>query len=168
MHNRPISTLANFSPVFADSIDSVQIEKLCAEYPYGQFPLLIDGRLVGVRLRIFASFCVRASSFDASTSDIESVTNPFWLKNVCSPSSSLDRSRADVFPSASAVIESSPELAELTASSGRISFMELTRCTGTNRGNFPIVRVSAGSTILRSIEGSNIATLSTFSKTFVN
>src|SRR5271166_5457050 len=96
MHNRPISTLANFSPVFADSIDSVQIEKLCAEYPYGQFPLLIDGRLVGVRLRIFASSCVRASSFDASTSDIESVTNPFWSKNVCSPSSSLDRSRADV------------------------------------------------------------------------
>jgi len=48
LHNRPISTLANFSPVFAGSIDSVQIEKLCAEYPYGQFPLVIDGRLVGM------------------------------------------------------------------------------------------------------------------------
>src|SRR5271165_2892749 len=48
LHNRPISTLANFSPVFADSIDSVQVDKLCAEYPYGQFPLVIDGRLVGV------------------------------------------------------------------------------------------------------------------------
>ena len=48
LHHRPVSTLANFSPVFARSLDRVQVEKLCAAHPYQQFPLVIDGRLVGV------------------------------------------------------------------------------------------------------------------------
>jgi chloride channel protein, CIC family len=48
LHHRPVSTLANFSPVFARSLDRVQVEKLCATHPYQQFPLVIDGRLVGM------------------------------------------------------------------------------------------------------------------------
>ena len=43
-----VTILVTVDQVFAGSIDSVQIEKLCAEYPYGQFPLVIDGRLVGM------------------------------------------------------------------------------------------------------------------------
>ena len=48
LHNRPISILANFSPVFANTTDHRELEKLCAEHPYQQFPLVIDGRLVGM------------------------------------------------------------------------------------------------------------------------
>jgi chloride channel protein, CIC family len=51
LQNRPISTLANFSPVFAGSIERDELERLCAEYPYQQFPLVIDGRLLGVVCR---------------------------------------------------------------------------------------------------------------------
>jgi chloride channel protein, CIC family len=48
LHNRPISILANFSPVFANTTNHRELEKLCAEHPYQQFPLVIDGRLVGM------------------------------------------------------------------------------------------------------------------------
>ncbi|MBV8142793.1 MAG: chloride channel protein [Verrucomicrobia bacterium] len=48
LHHRPISTLANFSPVFACSTNGQELEQLCAAYPYQQFPLVIDGRLVGM------------------------------------------------------------------------------------------------------------------------
>jgi len=48
LNTRPISTLANFSPVFATSTNHVELERLCAEHPYQQFPLVIDGRLVGL------------------------------------------------------------------------------------------------------------------------
>jgi CIC family chloride channel protein len=47
LQSRPISTLANFSPVFASSTDRDELERLCAEYPYQQFPLIIDGQLIG-------------------------------------------------------------------------------------------------------------------------
>jgi chloride channel protein, CIC family len=48
LQNRPISTLANFSPVFADSPDRSELERLCAEYPYQKFPLVMDGQLLGL------------------------------------------------------------------------------------------------------------------------
>jgi CIC family chloride channel protein len=48
LQNRPVSTLANFSPIFAGSTNRDELERLCAEYPYQQFPLVVDGRLVGV------------------------------------------------------------------------------------------------------------------------
>ena len=41
LQNRPISTLANFSPVFARTTDRDELERLCAEYPYQQFPLVV-------------------------------------------------------------------------------------------------------------------------------
>jgi CIC family chloride channel protein len=48
LQSRPISTFANFSPIFAGSTDRDELEGLCAEYPYQQFPLVIDGRLIGL------------------------------------------------------------------------------------------------------------------------
>jgi CIC family chloride channel protein len=48
LQSRPISTLANFSPIFASSTDRDELQRLCAEYPYHQFPLVIDGQLVGL------------------------------------------------------------------------------------------------------------------------
>lgn len=48
LQTRPISTLANFSPVFASSTDRQEIEQLCAEHPYQEFPLVVDGRLIGL------------------------------------------------------------------------------------------------------------------------
>jgi CIC family chloride channel protein len=47
LHNRPISTVANFSPVFARSTSREELEKLIEEYPYQEFPLLIDSQLIG-------------------------------------------------------------------------------------------------------------------------
>ena len=51
LHNRPISTVANFTPVFARSTRQEEVEKLLDEFPYQEFPLLIDGRLVGLLSR---------------------------------------------------------------------------------------------------------------------
>jgi chloride channel protein, CIC family len=48
LQSRPISTLANFSPIFASSTDRDELERLCVEYPYQQFPLVMDGKLVGL------------------------------------------------------------------------------------------------------------------------
>jgi chloride channel protein, CIC family len=48
LESRPISTLANFSPIFARTTDRDELERLCAEYPYQQFPLVIDGQLLGL------------------------------------------------------------------------------------------------------------------------
>jgi predicted transcriptional regulator len=48
LQSRQISTLANFSPVFASSPGRGELERLCAEHPYQQFPLVIDGQLVGL------------------------------------------------------------------------------------------------------------------------
>ena len=48
LQSRPISTLANFSPIFATGTDRDELQRLCAEYPYQQFPLVIDGQLVGL------------------------------------------------------------------------------------------------------------------------
>jgi CIC family chloride channel protein len=55
--SRPISTLANFSPIFAGSTARQELERLCAEHPYQQFPLIMDGKLVGIisRNKILAS-----------------------------------------------------------------------------------------------------------------
>jgi len=47
LQSRPISTLANFSPIFASSTDRDELERLCTEHPYQQFPLIIDGKLIG-------------------------------------------------------------------------------------------------------------------------
>ncbi len=46
LHNRPISIVANFSPVFARSTSREELEKLMEEYPYQEFPLLIDNQLI--------------------------------------------------------------------------------------------------------------------------
>ncbi len=48
LQNRPISTLASFSPIFARTTDRDELQRLCTEYPYQQFPLVIDGQLVGL------------------------------------------------------------------------------------------------------------------------
>jgi CIC family chloride channel protein len=48
LQSRPVSTLANFSPIFASSTDRDELEKLCAEHPYQKFPLVEDGQLLGV------------------------------------------------------------------------------------------------------------------------
>jgi CIC family chloride channel protein len=48
LQSRAVSTLANFSPVFASSADRDELKRLCAAYPYQQFPLVIDGQLVGL------------------------------------------------------------------------------------------------------------------------
>src|SRR5262249_10966459 len=47
LQSRPISTLANFSPIFAGSTNRDELERLCTEHPYQQFPLIIDGQLIG-------------------------------------------------------------------------------------------------------------------------
>jgi CIC family chloride channel protein len=47
LQSRPISTLANFSPIFASSTDRDKLERLCTEHPYQQFPLIMDGQLIG-------------------------------------------------------------------------------------------------------------------------
>ena len=48
LQSRPISTLANFSPIFAKTTDRDDLQRLCAEYPYQLFPLVIDGQLIGL------------------------------------------------------------------------------------------------------------------------
>src|SRR5262249_28031541 len=48
LQSRPVSTLANFSPIFAGSTDRQELQRLCAEHPYQQFPLITDGKLVGM------------------------------------------------------------------------------------------------------------------------
>ena len=48
LQSRPVSTLANFSPVFASSTDRDELKRLCAAYPYQHFPLVINGQLVGL------------------------------------------------------------------------------------------------------------------------
>jgi chloride channel protein, CIC family len=48
LHDRPISILANFSPVFASTTNRQELETLCAEHPFQQFPLVIAGRLIGL------------------------------------------------------------------------------------------------------------------------
>jgi CIC family chloride channel protein len=48
LQSRPVSTLANFSPIFASSTDRDELEKLCAKHSYQKFPLVKDGQLVGV------------------------------------------------------------------------------------------------------------------------
>ena len=57
LQSRPVSTLANFSPIFANSTDRRELERLCAEHPFQQFPLVIDGQLVGLinRSKILSS-----------------------------------------------------------------------------------------------------------------
>jgi chloride channel protein, CIC family len=47
LQSRPISTLANFSPIFASSTDRDELECLCSEHPYQQFPLITNGQLIG-------------------------------------------------------------------------------------------------------------------------
>jgi CBS domain containing-hemolysin-like protein len=47
LQSRPISPLANFSPVFASSTDREELERLCSEHPYQQFPLITNGQLMG-------------------------------------------------------------------------------------------------------------------------
>jgi CIC family chloride channel protein len=48
LENRPISTLANFSPIFASTTDREELQRLCADYPYQLFPLVIEAKLVGL------------------------------------------------------------------------------------------------------------------------
>jgi chloride channel protein, CIC family len=48
LQTRPISTLANFSPIFASSSDRNELERLCDEHPYQKFPLVMDGQLLGL------------------------------------------------------------------------------------------------------------------------
>jgi CIC family chloride channel protein len=47
LQSRPISTLANFSPIFASSTDREELKRLCTEHPYQQFPLITNGQLIG-------------------------------------------------------------------------------------------------------------------------
>jgi predicted transcriptional regulator len=47
LQSRPISTLANFSPIFASSTNRDELERLCSEHPYQQFPLITNGQLIG-------------------------------------------------------------------------------------------------------------------------
>jgi chloride channel protein, CIC family len=47
LQSRPISTIANFFPIFASTTDRDELERLCTEHPYQQFPLIIEGQLVG-------------------------------------------------------------------------------------------------------------------------
>ena len=47
LESRPISTLANFSPIFASSTNRDELKRLCSEHPYQQFPLITNGRLIG-------------------------------------------------------------------------------------------------------------------------
>jgi CIC family chloride channel protein len=48
LQTRPISTLANFRPIFASSPDRGELERLCDEHPYQKFPLVKDGQLLGL------------------------------------------------------------------------------------------------------------------------
>ena len=48
LQSRPVSTFANFSPIFARSTYRDELKLLCAEHPYQQFPLVIDGQLLGL------------------------------------------------------------------------------------------------------------------------
>jgi len=48
LNSRPISTVANFSPVFARSTNREELEKLIEQFPYREFPLVIDNRLISL------------------------------------------------------------------------------------------------------------------------
>jgi CIC family chloride channel protein len=48
LENRPISTIANFSPIFASTTDREELRGLCADYSYQLFPLVIEGKLIGL------------------------------------------------------------------------------------------------------------------------
>ena len=48
LENRPISTFANFSPIFATTNDREELQRLCADYPYQLFPLVIEAKLIGL------------------------------------------------------------------------------------------------------------------------
>jgi hypothetical protein len=95
------------------------------------------------RFRILASFCTRKSACGASTSDIESVTNPFWLKKA---SSLLSRSRRSV--ASSDRVRGSASSGFGIDSSGRISSIELIRSGPTEppqRLFIPLFHICSGS-----------------------
>jgi CIC family chloride channel protein len=65
LQNRPVSTIANFSPVFAESTSRAELERLCSETSYQQFPVVIDGKLLGTISR------EAISSGNGSTIDVK-------------------------------------------------------------------------------------------------
>ncbi|MBV9491986.1 MAG: chloride channel protein [Verrucomicrobia bacterium] len=48
LQNRPVASIANFSPVYAVSLDRAAVAKLFAAVPYRHVPLVLDGKVAGV------------------------------------------------------------------------------------------------------------------------
>src|SRR5580704_3602603 len=84
LQSRPVSTLANFSPIFASSTDRDELERLCAEYPYQQFPLVTDGQLVGLidRSEILSNRSSKVAAVPAQAMPAHSTTREAVAKMV--------------------------------------------------------------------------------------
>ncbi len=81
LQSRAISTVANFSPVFATSTHGEHLEKLMGEFPYQAFPLVIDGKLVGLLDR--AAF-TRSQSVEQSRKPAETLPPDATIKEAVS------------------------------------------------------------------------------------
>jgi CBS domain containing-hemolysin-like protein len=120
------------------SLDSIQIEKLCAEYPYGQVPLVIDGRLVGML-------------------DQKSLLDGHAPEQAVKQGETVYASATIREAVAKMVEKSASLLVVLSRDETPIGIVTL----------HDVVRLQS-QVADDHVEGSNIATLSTFSKTFVN
>ncbi|MFL6589921.1 MAG: chloride channel protein [Chthoniobacterales bacterium] len=49
--NLPISALANFKPIVVNDLSQPALSALLERYPYGRFPVVLDGELKGIALR---------------------------------------------------------------------------------------------------------------------
>lgn len=61
----PVSALANFRPVAVTRLDPDELRRVLAEHPYQQFPVVNEGRLVGVLTRAAAERALRAGTIPA-------------------------------------------------------------------------------------------------------
>jgi len=56
---QPVSLLANPNPVVADSLEAKSIQVLLQNHPYGQFPVVISGKIAGILTRDEAGRALR-------------------------------------------------------------------------------------------------------------
>ena len=57
--NQPVSHLANPRPVIADSLELKSLQKLLQDYPYNQFPVVLEGEIRGILVRDEANRAIR-------------------------------------------------------------------------------------------------------------
>jgi len=81
LQSRPVSALANFSPIFAGSTDRQELKRLCAEHPYQQFPLILDGKLVGM---ISRNKILSSQSADIAVDPVEAIPAHLTIRDAVS------------------------------------------------------------------------------------